>query len=74
MTEANSHVAPYQPLMPAILEQEQIGDWLQRGKQTPYELRSMLRPMDAMRMLAIPISPTADDLVDFDSPRTEWVK
>ncbi|WP_308637762.1 SOS response-associated peptidase [Paenibacillus silvisoli] len=74
MTEANSHVSPYQPLMPAILEQEQIGDWLQRGKQTPYELRSMLRPMDAMRMLAIPISPTADELVDFDSPRTEWVK
>ncbi|WP_165822599.1 SOS response-associated peptidase [Paenibacillus montanisoli] len=74
MTEANSHVSPYQPLMPAILEQEHIGDWLERGKKTPYELRSMLRPMDAMRMLAIPLSPTADHMVDFDSPRTEWVK
>ncbi|SDW68356.1 SOS response-associated peptidase [Paenibacillus sp. CF384] len=72
MTSANSHVSPYQPLMPAILEQEDIGDWLQRGSRTPYELRSMLRPMDALRMVAIPLSPSIDDMVDFESPRTEW--
>lgn len=73
MTEANALVSPYQPLMPAILEPEAIGDWLHRGKRTPYELHSALRPMDELRMIAIPLDGSGDGEVELQAPRTEWV-
>lgn len=52
MTEANSVVFPYHNRMPAILDQEQAQKWLQPQLQDPYELRSLLRPMDALLMVS----------------------
>ncbi|MBM7568925.1 SOS response-associated peptidase [Paenibacillus sacheonensis] len=73
MTKANGLIAQYQPQMPAILEQEDISDWLTRGARTPFELKNMLRMMESVRMIAIPVTPSGEADVEFESPRTEYV-
>ncbi|BBH22722.1 putative SOS response-associated peptidase YoqW [Paenibacillus baekrokdamisoli] len=73
MTAPNLMVAPYETRMPAILEPEDIDDWLKRDSRFPFELKAMLRPMDAMRMIAIPISTTRGDRVEFEAPRPKWI-
>ncbi|NBD27535.1 SOS response-associated peptidase [Paenibacillus glycinis] len=73
MTKANGLIAPYEPQMPAILEPEDISDWLTRGVRTPFELKNMLRMMESARMIAIPLSPTGDAELEFDAQRTEMV-
>ncbi|MFD0695676.1 SOS response-associated peptidase [Paenibacillus sp. GCM10027628] len=52
MTEANPLVSPYQGRMPAILDEEQTNLWLQPELRDPYALRSLLRPMDDLLMVA----------------------
>ncbi|QHW31570.1 SOS response-associated peptidase [Paenibacillus rhizovicinus] len=73
MTKANGLIAPYQPQMPAILEQEDISDWLTRGACTPFKLKNMLRMMESVRMIAIPVSESGEAEMEFEAPRTEWV-
>jgi len=52
MTEANPLVSLYQGRMPAILDEEQTNLWLQPELRDPYALRSLLRPMDDLLMVA----------------------
>ncbi|TXK74474.1 SOS response-associated peptidase [Paenibacillus sp. N3.4] len=52
MTEANSLVSPYQRRMPAILDQEQAEKWLQPELKDTRALRSLLRPVDDLLMIA----------------------
>ncbi|WP_219835253.1 SOS response-associated peptidase [Paenibacillus sp. R14(2021)] len=73
MTKANTLVLPYQAQMPAILEPEDIEGWLTRGVRTPFELKGMLRMMDPMRMIAIPLAQTGDSDLEFEAQRTEMV-
>ncbi|QHT59237.1 SOS response-associated peptidase [Paenibacillus lycopersici] len=73
MTKANGLIAPYQPQMPAILEPEDVSAWLTRGSRTPFQLTNMLRMMESVRMIAIPVSPTGEADMEFEAPRTEWV-
>ncbi|MFC4810705.1 SOS response-associated peptidase [Paenibacillus sp. GCM10023250] len=73
MTKSNGLIAPFQPQMPAILEPEDIDDWLTRGARSPFELKNMLRMMESVRMLAIPLTPTGEADLEFEAPRTETV-
>jgi len=73
MTRANGLVSPFQELMPAILEQEDIDKWLKKDGVELSPLHPMLRSMDVMRMLSIPLSATGSDKVEFDSPRPEVI-
>lgn len=52
MTEANSLVSPYQRRMPAILDQDQAEMWLQPEMKDSRLLRSILRPVDDLLMVA----------------------
>jgi putative SOS response-associated peptidase YedK len=52
MTDTNSLVAPYHNRMPAILDQEDINHWLQPDMRDTHVLKSMLRPMDNLRMVS----------------------
>jgi putative SOS response-associated peptidase YedK len=73
MTKSNGLIAPYQAQMPAILEPEDISDWLIRGARTPFQLKNMLRMMESVRMIAIPLSQTGDADLEFEAQRTELV-
>ena len=75
MTKANGLITPYQSQMPAILEPEDISYWLVRGVRTPFELKNMLRMMESVRMIAIPVSPAGDAEYEFEfeSPQTKMV-
>lgn len=50
MTPANSLIAPYQKLMPAILDDDQIDGWLNPDLKEPHRALHMLRPMEELRM------------------------
>lgn len=52
MTPANAIVAPYQDIMPAILDAASIDTWLLPEMKDPDYLRNLLRPMDELRMTA----------------------
>lgn len=71
MTKSNGLIAPYQAQMPAILEPEDIPGWLNRGECTPFQLKNMLRMMESVRMIAIPVTDSGDADLEFDSARSE---
>lgn len=62
MTEANSLVSPYQNKMPAILDQEQAEKWLHPDMRDSRLLRSLLRPVDDLLMVANVLSSPAEKL------------
>jgi len=62
MTEANSLVSPYQRRMPAILDQDQAEMWLQPEMKDSRLLRSILRPVDDLLMVANVLSSPAEKL------------
>ncbi|NEW09271.1 SOS response-associated peptidase [Paenibacillus sp. SYP-B3998] len=62
MTEANSLVSPYHGRMPAILDQEQANLWLQPEMNEPRLLRSLLRPVDDLQMIANILSSPAEKM------------
>ena len=62
MTEANSLVSPYQRRMPAILDQDQVEMWLQPELKDSRLLRSILRPVDDLLMVANVLSSPAEKL------------
>lgn len=62
MTEANSLVSPYQRRMPAILDQDQAEMWLQPEIKDSRLLRSILRPVDELLMVANVLSSPAEKL------------
>ncbi|MDQ0872878.1 putative SOS response-associated peptidase YedK [Paenibacillus sp. V4I3] len=62
MTEANSLVSPYQRRMPAILDQDQGEMWLQPEMKDSRLLRSILRPVDDLLMVANVLSSPAEKL------------
>ncbi|NOU91606.1 SOS response-associated peptidase [Paenibacillus sp. LMG 31460] len=62
MTEANSLVSPYQRRMPAILDQDQTEMWLQPEMKDSRLLRSILRPVDDLLMVANVLSSPAEKL------------
>ena len=73
MTPANLLIAPFETRMPAILEPEDIDDWLKPESKLPFELKAMLRPMDEIRMISVLLPSTTGDRVEFDAPRPEWI-
>lgn len=62
MTEANALVSPYQRKMPAILDQEQAEMWLQPEMKDSRLLRSILRPVDDLLMVAHVLSSPEEKL------------
>lgn len=62
MTEANSLVSPYQRKMPAILDQDQAEMWLQPEMKDSRLLRSILRPVDDLLMVANVLSSPEEKL------------
>ncbi|KQX56731.1 MULTISPECIES: SOS response-associated peptidase [unclassified Paenibacillus] len=62
MTEANSLVSPYQRRMPAILDQDQAEMWLQPEMKDSRLLRSILRPVDDLLMVANVLSSPEEKL------------
>ncbi|KRF43979.1 SOS response-associated peptidase [Paenibacillus sp. Soil787] len=62
MTEANSLVSPYQRRMPAILDQDQAEMWLQPEMRDSRLLRSILRPVDDLLMVANVLSSPEEKL------------
>ncbi|UJF34063.1 SOS response-associated peptidase [Paenibacillus hexagrammi] len=51
MTEANSLISPHHHSMPAILEEADIDAWLQPPVKEAAPLKSLLQPMDELRMV-----------------------
>ncbi|MFC4098611.1 SOS response-associated peptidase [Paenibacillus xanthanilyticus] len=72
-TQANGLVSPYQRTMPAILEEEHIEQWLAGKFADPFELHTMLKPMDALRMAEIEIETTIEGKVPFELRRPKMV-
>ncbi|MCQ6562513.1 SOS response-associated peptidase [Paenibacillus mendelii] len=70
-TQANGLVSPYSRQMPAILEEEHVERWLKGSFDDPFEMHAMLKPMDAMRMLSVPIGSAPGDKVEFEVSRPE---
>lgn len=62
MTEANPLVSPYHGHMPAILDQEQAEKWLDPELKDSRLLRSFLRPVDDLLMVANVLSSPAEKL------------
>ncbi|MCY9662630.1 SOS response-associated peptidase [Paenibacillus chondroitinus] len=62
MTEANPLVSPYHGSMPAILDQEQADKWLDPDMKDSRLLRSFLRPVDDLLMVANVLSSPAEKL------------
>ncbi|UKS25295.1 SOS response-associated peptidase [Paenibacillus sp. HWE-109] len=62
MTEANSLVSPYHRHMPAILDEEQAEKWLQPEQRDSRLLRSILRPVDDLLMVANVLSSPEEKL------------
>ena len=62
MTEANPLVSPYHGNMPAILDQEQAEKWLDPELKDSRLLRSFLRPVDDLLMVANVLSSPAEKL------------
>ncbi|SDN40283.1 Putative SOS response-associated peptidase YedK [Paenibacillus sp. yr247] len=62
MTEANSLVSPYHRKMPAILDQDQAEMWLQPEMRDSRLLRSILRPVDDLLMIANVLSSPEEKL------------
>ncbi|WP_274648905.1 SOS response-associated peptidase [Paenibacillus humicola] len=73
MTQSNSLVSPYSALMPAILETEDVDRWLRRDAGEPGRLHDMLRTMDAMRMVSIPLDAYGEADSGFEAPRPKLV-
>jgi putative SOS response-associated peptidase YedK len=64
-TEANELIAPLHERMPAVLQPEEFGGWLDPG--TPGErLRQMLRPYPSARTKAYPVSPRVNNVRNDD--------
>ncbi|MBP1966344.1 SOS response-associated peptidase [Paenibacillus aceris] len=62
MTEANSLVSPYHGKMPAILDEEQAEMWLRPEMKDSRLLRSILRPVDDLLMVANVLSSPAEKM------------
>jgi len=73
MTQANVLVSPYSAQMPAILEPEDVDRWLRRDAAEPGQLHDMLRTMDAMRMLSVPVSEYGTADAGYEAPRPKLV-
>jgi putative SOS response-associated peptidase YedK len=61
-TKSNSVVAPYLESMPAILDKDEIDQWLQPELKDLFVLQRLLRPMDALRMRTFTLA----------SPKDKW--
>ncbi len=60
-TEANELVRPVHDRMPVILRPEDYALWIDRGKDDPAELLSLLRPFGAERMEGAAVGPWVND-------------
>ncbi|UVI30871.1 SOS response-associated peptidase [Paenibacillus spongiae] len=72
-TQANGLVSPYSRQMPAILEEEHVEQWLKGTFEDPFDMHDLLKPMDVMRMISVPVVSGQGDKVEFDVSRPESV-
>ncbi|MGZ9585446.1 SOS response-associated peptidase [Paenibacillus marinisediminis] len=81
MTRSNAMLAEFNPRMPAILEPEDLGKWLQPDSLEVDYLTRMLKPLQEDRMRMYPVSPAiqyahlddASCIAEWDMKQA-WVK
>ncbi|WP_165972083.1 SOS response-associated peptidase [Paenibacillus piri] len=71
MTRANSIVSPYHHQMPAILEGDEIDEWLKPDLKDPYRIKSMLRPMEELRMTSYILASPKDKFEPVTEPELQ---
>lgn len=73
-TEANEVVAPVHDRMPVIVEEGAWGPWLAGEEAPPQVLEPLLRPFDAARMAARPVSSRVNRVAENDAGLLEPVE